>query len=72
MYTWKESFDVCKAGVCKYYSFDMDDAFCAHPKSLDISNGYGCSLNRMIKEGLCTGCYDDPKKNLRQLFERKE
>lgn len=68
-YTWRESFDMCSNGVCKYWSYDMDDAFCVHPESYKASPVFGLSLNAMIKTGLCTGCNDDPKKNLRQLFE---
>lgn len=71
IYTWRESYDMCQIGACKWRSHDMDDSFCAHPKSLERSQGYGLSLNAMIREGLCTGCHDDPKKNKRELFEAK-
>lgn len=68
-YTWKESYDMCQIRVCKWCSYDMDGSFCVHPKSLEQSCGYGLSLNAMISTGLCTGCNNDPNKNLRQLFE---
>lgn len=69
-YSWAESYEMCQQGRCRYHTFDMDGAYCAHPISLKMSGGFGCSLNRMISEGLCTGCNDDPSKNLRQLFEQ--
>ena len=69
--TWKKSRDMCKQGVCKYHAVDMDGSYCTHPES--IKRSYcGLSTNRMSLEGLCTGCYDDPEKNKRQLFEPYE
>lgn len=68
--SWRESFDMCAQGVCKWHAFDMDSAYCTHPESFRIAPVFGASTNRMIKEGLCTGCSDTPEKNQRQLFER--
>lgn len=68
MISWKESYDKCQIGVCKYATFDMDGEYCAHPKSFELTF-YGASTNRMIAEGLCVGCCDDPAKNTRELWE---
>lgn len=68
-YTWRESYEMCQQGKCKFHTFDMDGAYCAHPKSYEVAPIFGASTNRMIAEGLCTGCNDKPEKNLRQLFE---
>lgn len=68
-YTWTESYAMCEHGVCKWHAFDMDGAYCTHAESFRIAPTFGASTNRMISEGLCTGCYDDPAKNHRQLFE---
>ena len=38
---------------CAFYSFDMDDAFCAHPKSFEAQPVFGLSLNAMHRENLC-------------------
>jgi hypothetical protein len=71
-YTWRESFDMCQHRVCKYHAIDLEDAYCTHPESFRVSPVFGCSTNRMIREGLCTGCNDKPEKNLRQLFAPAE
>lgn len=39
---------------CKYFGADPDGAYCGHPNSLAVSAGFGCSPNRMSREGLCT------------------
>ena len=69
MYTWLESKDMCQQGKCKFHAYDMDGAYCTHFKSFEIVPVFGASPNRMIAEGLCTGCNDDPLKNERQLFK---
>lgn len=69
MMSRQESWAMCEQGVCKWHAYDMDGAYCTHPKSFERAPGFGCSTNRMIKEGLCSGCHDDPARNKRELFE---
>lgn len=38
---------------CKYWTHDMDGAFCTHPKSFEIAPTWGASTNRMSVEGHC-------------------
>ena len=70
--TWQESLNMCKQGVCKHFAFDMDGDFCSHPRSFELLPIFGCSTSRMIAEGECGGCSDDPTKNHRELFEPVE
>lgn len=70
-YTWRESLDMCSM-KCKWWTYDMDGCYCAHPKSFETAPIFGCSTNRMIREGLCTGCNDKPENNRRELFEPRE
>lgn len=67
MYSWRESLDMCSMR-CKWWGHDMDDAYCGHPSSMEKSNGFGLSLNTMIRIGLCTGCSDDPTKNKKRII----
>ena len=39
---------------CKYFGADPDGAYCGHPKSLEISMGFGKSPNAMHRLGLCS------------------
>lgn len=39
---------------CKHFGADPDGAYCGHPKSMEISNGFGAHPNRMSTEGHCT------------------
>lgn len=70
--SWQESYDMCQIGRCKWKSYYMDGSYCAHPKSYELVPIWAASATRMNKEGLCTGCHDDPSKNQRQLFEAVE
>lgn len=63
---------LCDQGVCKHHAYDMDGAYCAHPKSFEIVPTFGASTNRMSREGHCTGGYADPVKNTRALWEPVE
>lgn len=48
----------CKAGEtgCKFWATDMDlDPFCTHPEALELSSGFGLSLNAMRRHSLCSG-----------------
>lgn len=54
---------------CKFWSHDMDSAFCTHPKSLEIAPAFYASTNRMSTEGHCMGGYDNPAMNTRKLWE---
>lgn len=68
-YSWEESRKMCQVGVCKHATYDMDGVYCAHPKSFELVPCFGASTNYMSLSGNCTGCFDDPAKNKRQLFE---
>jgi len=36
---------------CRFWSYDMDGTFCAHPKSLKETNGFGRALYVFRQEG---------------------
>jgi hypothetical protein len=38
---------------CRYWTHDMDGAYCVHPKSLEIAPCFYASTNRMSVEGHC-------------------
>lgn len=58
--------------TCRFNSFDMDGTFCLHPKSLEISRGYGASNNRMGLEGHCqTGRWGNKPAIVSALWEPK-
>lgn len=64
----RESREACSMS-CKWWTHDMDGAFCAHPKSFEIAPTWGASTNRMSLEGHCMGGYDDTSKNTLALWE---
>lgn len=39
---------------CRFWTFDMDGAYCLHKKSFEIAPVFGASTNRMSMEGHCT------------------
>ena len=47
---WDES----EPMACRYFGADPDGDYCRHPKSFEVSNGFGRSTNAMSREGLCT------------------
>ena len=55
---------------CKWWTYDMDGAYCRHPKSFEIAPVWGASTNRMSLEGHCRGGYYDETKNDRALWEK--
>lgn len=38
---------------CKFWTYDMDGAYCTHPKSFEIAPTFGAGTNRMSVEGHC-------------------
>lgn len=58
----------CDRG-CYFWSYDMDGAFCCHPKSFEIAPPFMASTNRMSTEGHCQSGWDDPAKNTLALWK---
>ena len=56
--------------TCEYKTYDMDGLYCEHPTSLEISGGFGRSLNAMTLERLCFHGNDNEKGTF-ELWEIK-